>query len=79
MVCHTIKLEGLKCQGDNGQYIQPFWQVRWLNNYALPPHSLQRLLTHQPETHKQYGRPDFPTAIARLLNQYTNKATGGSK
>ncbi len=24
---------------------------------------------HQPDTHKQYGHMDFPTAIARLLHQ----------
>ena len=34
---------------------------------------------HQPETHKHYGHLDFPTAIARLLNRYTNKPTDGSK
>jgi len=34
---------------------------------------------HQPETHKRYGHLDFPTAIARLLNRYTNKPTDGSK
>jgi len=34
---------------------------------------------HQPDTHKQYGHLDFPTAIARLLNKYTNKASDGSK
>ena len=32
---------------------------------------------HQPETHKQYGHLDFPTAIARLLNRYINKARDG--
>ena len=30
---------------------------------------------HQPETHKHCGHLDFPTAIARLLNRYTNKPT----
>ena len=34
---------------------------------------------HQPDTHKQYGHLDFPTAIARLLNRYTNKASDYSK
>ena len=34
---------------------------------------------HQPDTHKQYGHLDFPTAIARLLNRYTNKASDGCK
>ena len=34
---------------------------------------------HQPDTHKHYGHLDFATAIARLLNRYTNKATDGSK
>jgi len=34
---------------------------------------------HQPDTHKYYGHLDFPTAIARLLNRYTNKPTDGSK
>jgi hypothetical protein len=34
---------------------------------------------HQPETHKHCGHLDFPTAIARLLNRYTNKPTDGSK
>ena len=34
---------------------------------------------HQPETHKQHSHPDFSTAIARLLNRYTNKATDGSR
>ena len=34
---------------------------------------------HQPDMHKQYGHLDFPTAIARLLNRYTNKATDGRK
>ncbi len=34
---------------------------------------------HQPDTHKEYGHLDFPTAIARLLNRYTNKASDGSK
>ena len=34
---------------------------------------------HQPDTHKQYGHLDFPTAIARLLNRYTYKASDGSK
>ncbi len=34
---------------------------------------------HQPETHEQYGHLDFPIAIARLLNRYTNKPTDGRK
>jgi len=34
---------------------------------------------HQSETHKHYGHLDFPIAIARLLNRYTNKPTDGSK
>ena len=34
---------------------------------------------HQPEKHKQYAHPGFPTAIARLFNRYTNKASDGSK
>ena len=34
---------------------------------------------HQPETHKHYGHPDFPTAIARLPNKCTNKASHRSK
>ena len=34
---------------------------------------------HQPDTHKQCGHLDFPTAIAHLLNRYTNKASDGSK
>ena len=34
---------------------------------------------HHPDRHKQYGHLDFPTAIARLLNRYTNKASDGSK
>jgi len=34
---------------------------------------------HQPDSHKQYGHLDFLTAIARLLNRHTNKASDGSK
>ena len=34
---------------------------------------------HQLETHNHYGHLDFPIAVARLLNRYTNNATGGSK
>ncbi len=34
---------------------------------------------HQPDTHEQYVHLDFPTAIAHLLNRYTNKASDGSK
>ncbi len=41
--------------------------------------AFRRSKLHQPEIHKQYSHPDFPTAIARLLNRYTNKATNGSK
>ncbi len=33
----------------------------------------------RPEIHKHYVHLDFPTAIARLLNRYTNKPPDGSK
>ena len=49
-----MKLEGSKCQRDNGQYTQPFWQVMQLNYYAPPLHSLQRLQT-LAVAHKQYS------------------------
>jgi hypothetical protein len=41
--------------------------------------ALRHSQLHQPETHKHDGHLDFPTAIACLLNRYTNKPTDGSK
>ena len=57
-----------------------------VNNPSITMHRLRILYSafrhsqmHQPDTHKQHGHLDFPTAIAHLLNRYTNKASDGSK
>ena len=44
-----------------------------LHRLQILHQAYEQTLIEQPALHKQYGNLDFPTAIARLLNRYTNK------